>query len=45
MCQTILIRNYKSEYFVLELFGDVPWDEVLAFIVQGTHYAKIYSLS
>jgi hypothetical protein len=26
-------RNYKSEYFILELFGDVPGDKVLAFVV------------
>jgi hypothetical protein len=42
MCQTILKRNYKSEYFVPELFGDVPWDKILAFIVKGTSCQNIF---
>jgi transposase-like protein len=33
-------RNYKSEYFIPELFGDVPGNEVLAFIVKGTIMPK-----
>lgn len=30
-------RNYKSECFILELFGDVPWDKMLAFVVWNVN--------